>query len=90
MKKLHCTYPNCKKVYRSRLTLRRHLEAFHYRVGRFLCSTCLKSFAYPQSLRNHTKRHQSQTPLEELIPKLTSLLQFTQDSDLRPCQFPSF
>ena len=90
MKKLHCSYPNCKKVYCSRFTLRRHLEAYHYRVGRFLCSLCSKSFAYRHTLRNHIEKHPPQTPLEEATPKLTSLLQFSQDSDLRPCKFPSF
>ena len=84
MKKLYCKYQNCQKAYASSFTLRRHVEAFHYRVGRFPCTLCPKSFAYRHTLRNHLKKHEIQTSLQS-VPKLTSLLQFSQDPDLRPC-----
>ena len=83
MTKQRCRYPNCKKTYASSFTLRRHLQTFHYRIGRFQCSQCPKSYAYPHTLRNHTQKHEIQMNLES-IPKLTNLLRFSQDPDLRP------
>lgn len=82
MTKLRCTYPNCTKAYASRSTLRRHLEAFHYRIHRFLCPQCPKSYAYEHTLRNHAKKHEYRNSLES-VPKLTLLLRFSHDPDLR-------
>jgi len=83
---MHCGYPNCKKKYTSRFTLKRHLEAYHYRVGRFPCSLCRKSFAYRHTLRAHLRKHESPAAALPSAPKLTTLLYFTKDPELLPWQ----
>jgi len=85
MKKLKCSI--CPKTYRSRFTLRRHVEAFHYRTKRFACEHCDKSFAYRHTLRKHVQRVHSPPTIETAqfteIPLLTTLLRYCQDPDMK-------
>lgn len=84
MKKLKCPISQCRKTYRSRFTLRRHVQAYHYRTKRFACERCDKSFAYRHTLRKHIRRIHSNTPATTEIPQLTHLLRFCSDPELNP------
>ena len=93
MKKLKCPIPHCLKAYRSRFTLRRHVEAFHYRSNRFSCQQCDKSFAYRHTLRKHVNRAHN-NPINPVtstskIPLLTSLLRFSKDPEFNPMCKPA-
>jgi len=93
MKKHSCPIPQCSKTYRSRFTLRRHLEAFHYRTKRFSCQQCDKSFAYRHTLRKHIGRVHITPIIISLstteIPLLTALLRFCLDPEFKPaCALP--
>ena len=61
------------------------MKAFHYRVNRFPCSVCCKSFAYPHSLRCHLKKHYFESGREMVFPRLTVMLRFTTDEELKQC-----
>ena len=93
-KKLRCGYPNCRKTYTSRFTLRRHLEAFHYRIKRLTCPHCEKSFAYKHSLKDHLQKHAEMEVVEPgrqevAFPTLIEMLKAAERWDwVRPDSSP--
>lgn len=56
-----CTYPNCKKSFRSQFSCKRH-QLVHTRVKKFLCNKCEASFSFAQHLREHSYRHLNVKP----------------------------
>ena len=90
-----CPFSECSKQLCSKYNLRRHIENHHNRVRRFECEVCFKKFSSAQNLKEHSFLHISQMdpdtieissgPVEKIeIPKLTDLLNTSQDLSLRP------
>lgn len=55
-KLIPCTYPNCKKFFRSQFSCKRH-QLVHTRVKKFACNQCEATFSFAQHLREHNYRH---------------------------------
>ena len=90
-----CPFSECSKQLCSKYNLRRHIENHHKRIRRFECEICFKKFSSAQNLKEHSFLHISKVEDEEVvassglkeminIPKLTDLLNTSQDFRLRP------
>ena len=52
-----CTVADCGKFYRSKVSLKRHVETIHYQLRDFKCDTCGDTFVTKQNLEEHVYLH---------------------------------
>ena len=90
-----CQYPECRKTLSSKSNLTRHVRSCHLKIKRFRCDICFKWLSSSQNLKKHMFLHNNMKNEAIMpgtvalsrdieVPKLTELLQFTTDPDLRP------
>lgn len=61
-----CYYQDCRKSYKTKYNLRRHINTNHLFIKEFSCATCGKSFASKQNLQGHEQLHKQQIIMPEL------------------------
>ena len=95
-----CPLPDCHRTLTSSYKLKMHMERFHLNIKNFQCPHCLKALKSRDSLNRHGFMHRDSTnsvdfaltgaramPVDRAatpIPRLSLMVKYAQDPDLRP------
>lgn len=95
-----CPLAGCHQTLTNSYKLKLHLERFHLNIKRFQCQHCLKTLKSRDSLNKHAYQHRDllgsvdftltgprAVPVNRAItpiPRLTEMVKYAEDPDLRP------
>ena len=57
-----CMYPDCKREFKTKFNLKRHVQTNHLKQRRFQCLFCGKLFSSKQTLAEHVYIHSGERP----------------------------